>query len=106
MLTTPRLRSVYSGRRTLYQWVEEAIVLFFIAVTLRLYSTPSINAHADQNCCIDTNVDQFRSIPLNAEVFRINAMILIGIDCHWALIEGVLTVVTSKLPRPQHTTTR
>ena len=38
--------------------------------------------NADQNYSIDPNVDQFR--------FRINAMILIAIDRHWALIEGVL----------------
>ena len=29
---------------------------------------------------------------LNSDQFRINAMILIGIDRHWALIEGVLNI--------------
>ena len=34
--------------------------------------------NVDQNCGIDPNADQFR--------FRINAMILIGIDRHWSAL--------------------
>ena len=44
--------------------------------------------NADQNAGIDPYVNQYRSIPI-PEAFWINASILIGIDWHWALIEGL-----------------
>ena len=47
-----------------------------------LYRTPSINA-------------QCQSMPINSDQnpgIDPNAMILFGIDRHWALIEGVLTI--------------
>ncbi len=43
--------------------------------------------NVDQNSGIDPNVDQFRNE-------LINAMILIGIDQHWAWIEGVLHILS------------
>ncbi len=73
--------------------------------------------NADQNSGIDPNVDQFLSMPDQAELirhwsalnwseligndrhweaFRINAMILIGIDRHWSALgidRGVLPMV-------------
>ncbi len=76
--------------------------------------TSGIDPNVDQFWSMKINADKFRSIPINAdqsalrgidrnwsaligndqhwEAFRINAMILIGIDRHWALIGGVLLV--------------
>ncbi len=68
---------------------------------LALYRTPLINAQCwPTNSGIDLNVNQFQSMQINAmigndrhwEPFRINAIILIGIDRHRTLIEWVLII--------------
>ena len=57
--------------------------------------------NVDKNSGIDPNADQFRSLvgkDRQGSAFPINAMILTGIDRHWALIEGVL--ISWKNPGP------
>ncbi len=56
-----------------------------------------INAHQFLSILIHRNWEELIGIYRHWETFRINAMILIGIDRHWALIGGVLCLVKCNL---------
>ncbi len=61
--------------------------VFQFLLKFHIYKTPSIYA---QGQSISINADQHSGIYPNVDQFRINVMILIGINRHRALIEGFL----------------